>query len=418
MVRTPQRSRALRVSVSAFALLVLVTAGAAATSAASVAKAARPRTPSILDDYQFQEQVKKGLGYLYDMDFAGADSVFAEIAARYPDHPVSPFLQALVPWWTIQLEPDDTSEDAAFFRAMDEVLRRSEKRLAADPEDIDAMFFKTGAHAFRGRLHSDRRNWIKAAKDGQQALKWLREVTKRDPANRDLDFGNGAFNYLADVAPKRYRMLRPFARLFPRGDRQRGMQELERAMAQGRFVQAEAAYTLLQIQYMFEKDYLQSLRYTLWLRQRYPGNSLFHLYEARNLERLGRLRQASLVFQDIADRHAKGQSGYTDAIAEQALYVLARAEMHHWQYAPALAHLEQLEQLMSRRPLNTEYRMLGRLRRGMALDALGRRDEAVRCYREVMEMEWDGQSEDYARQRAKTYIKKPFRGEQTRVAKR
>ena len=405
---TPWRSLS-----SALAVLVLLAAGPAGAQTA-----VPQRPPSILDDYQFQEQMKQGLGYLYDMDFAGADAVFADIASRYPGHPVSPFLQALVPWWTIPLEPDDTSQDAAFFAAMDEVLRRCEAGLAADPEDIDAMFFQTAAHAFRGRLHSDRRKWLKAARDGQKALKWLREVRQRDPDNRDLDLGVGAFYYLADVVPKQHRILRPFARLFPRGDRQRGLQDLERAMNEGRFVQAEAAYTLLQVHYMFEKDYTQSLRYTLWLRQRYPGNSLFQLYEGRNLERLGRLGQARLVFQDIVDRHGKGQSGYTDSVAEQALYVLSRAEMHHRQYAPALAHLEQLEQLMARRPLNTEYRMLGRLRHGMALDALGRREEAVRCYRTVMEMKWKGETHDYARQRARTYLKKPFRGEQVRVARR
>ncbi len=106
--RTPRRS--LAYALAAFAFL------------SPLAAEATPRPPSILDDYQFQEQMKKGLGYLYDMDFAGADEVFAGIAARYPGHPVSPFLKALVPWWTIQLEPDDTSQDAAFFAAMDEVL--------------------------------------------------------------------------------------------------------------------------------------------------------------------------------------------------------------------------------------------------------------------------------------------------------
>ncbi len=265
-----------------------------------------------------------------------------------------------------------------------------------------------GAHALRGRLHADRRRWLKAARDGQQALNHLQKVKQRDPENHDLYFGIGLFDYLADMAPKQYKILRPFAALFPvKGNRERGLKELERAMHNGRFVPAEAAYALLQVYYVFEKDYPASLRYATWLRARHPDNSIFHLYEARIYERMGLQREARRAFQEALDRHAKGQSGYTDAMAEQALYLLARLEMRYRRHEAAIAHLDRLEQLNAHRTLaKTEYKGLSRLRRGMALDALGRRGEAVRCYRDVLAMgrEIDGSVRD----RAKGYMKKPY----------
>lgn len=160
-----QGMETLRARAPRILCLVCILLLGLATLPAHATAPARPA--SILDDYQFQEQTRKGLGYLYNMDFAAADATFAEIAALHPDHPVSPFLEALVPWWTIQLEPSDTSEDAAFLASMERVLDISERRLDANPRDIDAMFFKAGAHAFRGRLHSDRKNWVRAARDGQ-----------------------------------------------------------------------------------------------------------------------------------------------------------------------------------------------------------------------------------------------------------
>lgn len=114
-----------RVFSSRFVCLVcaLLLALVAVPAMAQETVAAPPA--SILDDYQFQEQARKGLGYLYNMDFAAADATFAEISSRHPDHPVSPFLQALVPWWTIQLEPGDTSQDATFLASMDRVIELS-----------------------------------------------------------------------------------------------------------------------------------------------------------------------------------------------------------------------------------------------------------------------------------------------------
>jgi tetratricopeptide (TPR) repeat protein len=386
--------------------------GLAAVPAWAEQAAAPARPVSILDDYQFQEQAKKGLDYLYNMDFAAADEAFSVIAVRYPDHPVTPFLQALVPWWTIQLEPSDTSEDAEFFASMEKVLDLCEKRLDANPRDVDAMFFKAGAHAFRGRLLSDRKSYLRAARDGQQALKYLQKVVALAPQNDDLYFGLGTFHYMADVVPKKYRILRVFARLFPKGDREKGLQELDRAMSRGRFVPTEVAWTLVQLNYIFEQNFPKALVYAQWLRQRYPDNALFHLYEGRAYERMGRLGDANRVFLEIADRHEKQQTGYTDAVGEQALYVLSRVEMQRRMYPQALAHLESLEQLMARRPVNTEYRALGRLRRGMALDVLGRRQEAVRCYKDVLAME-----HDQARDWAKGYLRKPFKDPMQRAAK-
>jgi tetratricopeptide (TPR) repeat protein len=378
-----------------FALLFLPATGVAVATAAQT---------SVLDDPVFQEETRLGLQYLYDMDFAGADATFSKIGVRYPGHPVGPFLHSLIPWWAIQLEPDDASQDPAFLKAMDEVIDVCDRRLKADPEDLDALFFKAGAHAFRGRVHSDRTRWIKAARDGHQALRALRAVRERAPDNDDLYFGIGLFDYLVDVIPRRYRVLRPFARLFPKGDKERGLQELDRAMTRGKFVPTEVAYSLLQIQYIFEENFSESLRYATWLRQRHPDNSIFHLYQGRAFERLGRLQDANRTFHEILERHAKGQSGYTDAMAERALYLLTRVEMQWRRYDVALADIDRLERLTASRDVESEYKVLGRLRRGMVFDALGRRKEAVVCYKQVLKMDSDGN----AHERARTYLKKPY----------
>jgi tetratricopeptide (TPR) repeat protein len=369
--------------------------------------AAQAPSGSILNDPEFQVEVKKGLDALYNMDFAAADQVFNHIALLHPDHPVSPFLRGLLPWWAMQLEPDDTSQDEAFLAAMDEVVDRCDRRLKADRGDVDAMFFKSGALAFRGRLHSDRRRYLRAARDGKEALGYLRKVVERDPSNDDLYFGIGLFDYLADVAPKRYKILRPFTIFFPKGNRERGLAELDRAMTRGRFVPTETAYALLQMYYQFEQRYPEALRMDLWLRARYPDNSLFHLYEGRIYERLGRVDEASRVFQDILALCQKGQTGYTDSVEEQALYVLSRVEMQRNLHSVALAYLERLEALNAKRPVSTDYKALCRLRRGMALDALGNRPEAVRCYREALAMK----GPDVVEERAKVFLKKPYRGE-------
>src|SRR3954447_10721932 len=212
---------------------------------AALPAAARPK--SILDDEQFRSELRQGLDRLYDMDYDGANAAFAEIETRYPDHPVGPFLRSLHPWWEILVDPDDGTNDEAFFKSMDEVIRRCDRRLRSDPHDLDGMFFKAGALAFRGRLHTDRKNWLRAALDGRKALQLLEEVRKLQPDNADLMLGVVLFDSLADVAPRQYPILKPFTRFFPKGDRQRGLAEIAQAVEKGTFATAEAAFCLVQI---------------------------------------------------------------------------------------------------------------------------------------------------------------------------
>ena len=80
---------------------------------------------------------------------------------------------------------------------------------------------------------TDRKHWLRAALDGRKALQLLEEVRKREPDNPDLLLGVGLFDYLADVAPRQYPILKPFTRFFPKGDRQRGLQEISAGGREG-----------------------------------------------------------------------------------------------------------------------------------------------------------------------------------------
>ncbi len=366
--------------------------------------AARPA--SILDDPQFRTEVRQGLDRLYDMDFDGANAAFAAIGQHYPGHPVGPFLRALHPWWEILVDPDDDSHDDDFFRAMDEVIKLCDRRLKADPQDLDGMFFKAGALAFRGRLRTDRKSWLHAALDGRKALQLLEEVRKRDPENPDLLLGIGLFDYLADVAPQQYPVLKPFTRFFPKGSRGRGLQEIAEAVEKGQFVQAEAAFCLVQINYIFEHDYATSLHYARWLRDRYPNNALFHVYEGRTLAHLNLWPDEHQDLVDVLERHSEGKTGYRGDVMTQALYVLGRDDVRWRQYGEAIPVLSRLEGLPADGDTTSDYKAYGRLYRGMALDALGKRDEAVFWYNRALASKPPGEVRDKAR----TYLRAPYPG--------
>lgn len=359
---------------------------------------------SVLNDPLVEYQAQRGLSLLYNFEFERADRLFSQIDARFPEHPIGPFLMALNTWWQILLDLSDESHDEAFFEQMETVIRRSDRMLRRDRRNFDAMFFKGAALGFRGRLRSNRGEWYRAARDGVRAMDYVFAVADADPDNADYMFGRALYDYYAAVIPDRYPYTRPVMVFFPKGDRERGIRLLERTATEGRFIQTEAAYFLLQIYYVFENDRAKSLHYAGWLREQHPQNSFFHTFQGRALARWGEWREAQEVFTEVLSRHRAQQTGYNAASAEQALYYLGRIAMMYSDYDQALTHLRELDRMAARTDEDTYFKVLGRLRQGMALDASGRRADAVRMYRTVLNMkDWSG-----AHARAEQYLDSPY----------
>lgn len=361
---------------------------------------------SVLDDPVVQDRVERGLDHLYNMEFDPARAYFTSIDRRYPNHPIGPFLLALNTWWEILLDLSDEAHDDAFYEAMEEVIDRSDRLLKRDSRNFDAMFFKGAALGFRGRLRSNRGEWFRSARDGVRAMDYVLGVAQRAPGNADYAFGKGIYDYYAAAIPAQYPYVKPVMIFFPSGDRARGIRELERTVRDGRFIQTEAAYFLLQIYYLFENDYAKSVHYVTWLRERHPQNSFFHTFEGRVYAKWGQWEKSAAVFDEVLKRYRNRHRGYNEAMAEQALYFLARSRMMYREYDAALTYLDDLKELAARDADDTYFEVLGRLREGMSHDARGNRTRAVAAYRQVLGMQ------DFAgaHERAKRYLDNPYKG--------
>ena len=104
-----------------------------------------------------------------------------------------------------------------------------------------------------------------------------------EPTNKDILFGQGIYNYFAEVMPRQHPIIKPILWLLPEGDRELGLQQLREVAAEGLYARTEAAYFLAQIYRLFEKDKALALPFLQELLARYPDDALFHRYTARTL---------------------------------------------------------------------------------------------------------------------------------------
>ncbi|NTW49812.1 MAG: hypothetical protein HGB19_08825, partial [Chlorobiales bacterium] len=226
--------------------------------------------------------------------------------------------------------------------------------------------------------------------------------------NNDLLFGLALYNYYAEVIPEKYPILKPFALLFPKGDKKKGIQQLQITIQKGNYAKTEALYFLLQIYYVYENDFIKAANCALQLHEKYPNSSFFYAYLGRAYAASGYWRKATDIYADIVDKCKKNVPHYTKYYEREAHFYLGMSLMNEKKYSEALEHFKIADQLSLTVDYddNSAYQTLIVLRIGMIYDATGSRSQAIVQYKKVLEMK------DFkdAHTMARDYLETPYSG--------
>lgn len=366
------------------------------------------QTPGSQAFTKYDDQVLKGIDHVYNLDFEEADAIFADIVKKDPKSPVGHFFKGMVLWWKMMLDLDDTRYDEQFSDYMQQVIELCDEKLEINDRDIEAMFFKSGALGFRGRLRANRGQWLKAALDGKDALPIVSRIQKVGKGNMDVLFGLGIYDYYAEAIPEQYPAVRPLALMFPKGDKKRGIARLDSCMRFGHYARVEAIYFLTQIYYVYEKDFAKAAEHAKMLHERYPDNPFFYSYLGRCYAASGYWNEAERIFADIWKKRQQGVKHYNDRHLREAHYYIGMALMNRRDLKDAFAHFTNAINLSlkvdSKEP--SAFRVLSELRLGMIYDAQGERAKAVAHYKKVLDMKEHQDSHA----KAKLYLKHPYGG--------
>jgi hypothetical protein len=236
----------------------------------------------------------KGFSGLYNLDFAGAQKLFANWQKLHPDDPVGPVSEAAGLLFSEfnrlgVLEAEFYENDNAFGdrpkvsadpttrNSFEAAVARAETlahaRLAKDPKDPDALFALTLASGLRADYAAliDKRNFEslhytkQASATGQQLL-----AVCHDCYDALLATGFSKYIIGSMAAPVRW-VLRMGG--LP-ADKQGGIADLQLAAEHGHYL-APFARILLSIAYVRERNNERALELLTALRREFPDNPLF-----------------------------------------------------------------------------------------------------------------------------------------------
>lgn len=357
---------------------------------------------------RFDSLAFTGIKKIYNMNFSDAEVIFRKMIADYPEHPAGRFFLSMIDWWKIIVDPDNESYDDIYFQKLEDVIYQCDKLLEKNPENIDALFFKGGAIGFRGRLRAFRESWIKAADDGREALPIVEKASRLDPNNQDVQLGFGIYNYYASVIPNDYPLLKPLMIFFPKGDKQKGIEQLLKTASTGKYARFEARYFLMTLYYSYENNPWEADKYAKQLIDDFPDNPVFQRWEGRIAAKKGDYLNASLIFKNVLDKGAKKMFGYdAKKSLREADYYVGVQYKNEMKLDSAKIYFDNCVQLSKEvdKKEDSGFQINSLLYLGMLNDMQGNRSEAENYYKKLLDMRDYGNS----RNLAKKYLDTPYK---------
>lgn len=368
------------------------------------------------DEQEFNRLRNEGNEALYNMDYLTARERFQRMTKIAPDHPAGYVSLANNIWletlnqsrrlttstyttgsfYSQDKDEDkvDPKRDREFNDLIKQAMAATKARLLKNKQDTEALYYEASALGLRASYGTTvKRSFSRAIGDANDSIQIQKQVVKIDPNYADSYLSIGLYEYVIDSLPFSWKLLARLAGL--KGSKKKGIEHLEMVTQKGKYTADDARVVLLGI-YSKEGQPERALELLSQLATKYPRNYLFGVERAAMLYRLGRHEEGSRAFDSLLK---------DDRIADQA------ADLVNYQWGEALTAKGDYAQAIQRynevkgwSKSDADLVSLAHLHAGQALDALGKRNEAIAEYQTVLKRENVFDSHKLA----SLYVKKPY----------
>lgn len=281
----------------------------------------------------------------------------------------------------------------------DKALSLSEKRLKANPQDVQTLYARGVTRSMRSTyLGLVEKAWFAALRSALGSRSDHEAVLMLKPDFVDAKTVVGVHNYIVAVLPLRTKILASIIGVT--GDKKKGLEYLAEAGKAGGESSVDARVALA-LFLRREQRYQESLNVVQSLVKEHPRNFLFALEQANVMKDGGKGPVAIAAYRTLLDDCKAGK--YPEAHVELAQFGLGEALRGQNQYPEAIQAYEAAGRSSSD---NHELRQRALVAAGEVSDLLTRREEAVREYRAAIALDSSSNEAEIARR----YLDKPYKG--------
>jgi tetratricopeptide (TPR) repeat protein len=311
---------------------------------------------NILDREITTELTHKSMQHLYNLEVEESLRYAEKLKALLPDHPAYPLIQALNIRWS-EAPLDVKSEKFQVLQNyLFQALEASEKMLKKDENNAEAQFLALASHGLLAMFYAEEGSYMKAASEAKDAYGYLKDGMDRTKEYPDFYFSTGLYNYYREAYPELHPVYKPFIWFFKKGDKQQGLQQLQKARESSIFMQAEAGLYLQHIYLRYELNPQAAIPVSKDLIDKYPKNLIFRSDYVEALLEAGRYQEAEKalppllnsarphfamvgqIFKGVLLEKYYGQSEQASALYQQALQTGANCDSERAKDVKSIAY--------------------------------------------------------------------------------
>jgi tetratricopeptide (TPR) repeat protein len=354
---------------------------------------------------------RSGIEALYNLDYDKAQKDFKEIVRLYPTHPAGPQLLAARLWIktlyesrrlqsslysseTFYSSGDDKVDPkiiSEFRNLTREAKRLAEVRLKQNPKDVEALDWLAAIQGLKASFEEavERRHFA-ALKDGDDAVDHHREVLRLDPTCIDAGLTLGLYEYVVGSLPLPIKVVAGITGF--RGSKKKGLALLERVSHEGTWSRDDAK-TLLIVLYTREKRFSDAFSHARELSAKYPRNYLFRLEAADALVSQAELERKNKNTEAAVKAEREAFATFDDLLHDRSVRdTVSRAlDLVHFKYGEVLLTAGEGQRAAKEFLAATQVEhaepalvTMAHLYAARAYDLVGKRDDALSQYREVL----------------------------------
>ena len=241
-----------------------------------------PVSAQLLQDSTALNLVREDIDYIYNQQFYEAREVYPKIVSLYPNHPIVLLLKGIITYWENYPMLHTNPSHVSFEEDMKQCIKLSETNQNSDHE-AEYLLADLCARGMLLTFYSDNDLIMEVTPLTISSYRCLRRAFDFTAVCTDLYYFTGVYKYYREAYPKIYPIYKSFALLFPPGNMETGLKELQKAALNSVVLRAESYSMLTWIYLGFENRYPESLYYCKTLYEKYPGNELFLITYIRNL---------------------------------------------------------------------------------------------------------------------------------------
>ncbi len=259
----------------------------------------------VLKDTATFNLIRRGVGYIYNLEFEKANAVYEKLKADYPDHPLPLLFRGMTTYWKhfplIPSSPEIPSFEEDLFTCID----LCEKKRATSAE-AEYLLADLGARGLLLLYYADNDLSMNVFSIASKTYQLVMKAFDYTHSYADFYFFTGLYQYYREAYPESHPVYKPFAILFPRGDKAKGLKELKVAARHSLFMKAEANTFLTGINISFENNYPAAMSFSKTLFDQYPHNNQFLSAYVKNLLLIKQYDEA----ERILEKHKNTESHY------------------------------------------------------------------------------------------------------------